>query len=62
MVVRVTIEFSPILDGDVMAGLDAIHTRNRFLRKASRAILSLTDLEQTCPNHRQIMLLHQSYE
>ena len=45
-----------------MADLDAIHTSNRFLgtiypATVPRVILSIIELEQTCPKHRQKWLL-----
>ena len=45
-----------------MADLVAIHTNNRLLRtiypvKVSRVILSVTEHQQTCPNHRHFLLL-----
>ena len=50
-----------------MADLDAIHAGNRFLRtiypaRAPRVILSKSELEQTCSNHTQLLLLLQSHE
>ena len=43
-----------------MAVLDAIHTGNPA--RAQRVFFSIILLEQTCPNHRHVLLLLQSYE
>ena len=49
-----------------MADLGAIQTNSRLLRtiypaKELRVILSILELEQTCPNHRHVLLLLQSH-
>ena len=65
VVVGLTFAFLSCLR-DVVDDLDAIHTSNRFLRTifpaiVPRVILSIIELQQTCPNNTHIQLLLLSY-
>ena len=67
VLVGFTFDFSSFLIRYWMTDLDAIYTNDRFLRttfpaKILRVILSIIELERTCPNHRRILLRLQSYE